>query len=63
MSDLTLKRADWWVELTELRGKNEKLGWQIKVEKREDREKMKRFGMKICFYIINNVSLPRRCYT
>ena len=51
------------MEVTELRGKNEKLGWQIKVEKREVREKMKRFGMKICFYIINNVYLPCRCYT
>ena len=48
------------MEVTELRGKNEKLGWQIKVEKSEGREKMKRFGMKICFYIINNVYLPRR---
>lgn len=51
------------MEVTELRGKNEKLGWQIKAEWSEDREKMKRFGVEICFYIINNVSLPRRCYT
>ena len=31
------------MEVTELRDENEKLGWQIKVEKREDREKMKRW--------------------
>lgn len=49
------------MEVTELRDKNEKLGWQIRVEKSEDREKMKRFGTEICLYIINNVYLPRRC--
>lgn len=35
-------------------------GGKSRKKRGKGREEMKRFGVEICFYIINNVYLPRR---